>query len=47
MPTILNKLIDGEKIVGMFRLSGLEDTKKSFYTDSNFSLSKEVLEDTQ
>ena len=46
MPTILKTLIDGEKIVGMFRLSGLEDTKKSFYTDSNFSLTKEVLEDT-
>jgi hypothetical protein len=46
MPTILNKLIDGEKIEGMFRVSGSIDKKNSFYTDSNFSLTKEVLDDT-
>jgi hypothetical protein len=46
MPTILNKLIDGEKIEGMFRVSGSIDKKNSFYTDSNFSLTEEVLKDT-
>ena len=46
MPIILEKLTKGKKTKDMFRLSDNLVIKTSFYTNPNFELTSEVLEDT-